>query len=947
MQIGFFDRHSVTLEGHVKGQLFESFVRGVVQKLGYTDIELRVKRNGLEFDLRATHVATHRRLLGEAKALERTVRAQELTGFVGKVLPEADGNLDALFVSVSPTAPEAEAYLADPKTVGLLTRLGCSFRRLAGNELATVALEANRSASEEALRSRVEQTELVAFEPWLIVSDGGWIVAVPAGTDPVSGPSCVALFTAEGQWLETDRGLLDDIARQVPSLGELSLLPPSGSSDDLVRDDAAPLPGILVGSGWFDYRFPAPPDYFIGRQKAIGQIEGLARAVARRETSLRVVQVLSRSGVGKSSLLVQLPSKLMDGLLASVLVDARAMRTPLAVQQVAAQLVDSVNEQHRQSHSLPGGRADLIPALRRACESCEPGQVALVGIDQFESLLAVPSVFEAFLDVVVQATEESLPIVWVLARKNDLTATFDTSSKVDLGRLNELSEIVQLGDFDQPEAEVLIGALGASVKGRLRSDLKESVLTFSGGFPWLLKRVCAHIVKLLESGTSQLELAQAGLRAEDLFEEDLAGLSEQDKAVLKSLAGHLPATGTELSNRLEGELGSALLTARLGDFLARRLIRLSGDVYDTYNDVFKTYLLAGRVPFRSRYVLRLTPESARRLLEEIMGQSSAISIDELHLLVSGNRNALLNKLRDLRVLGLVEVSNSVVTLPDGVRAAIEGDRLGRHLRASLLANELVTGIHGMLLGEDHIEKSRIAAYLADELPHVDAKPSTWDHYANIMVAWLRYSGVVATEGGRVRLRAVHGDDVEQRSFSKATFEADTFMPSTRPQQMADFLSDLKSHGPSSVIEVGGRYGKRAGTLIRDATSLGIIQVSGPDVILTPTGRAVGSEGRVTAADLAAVALVKPNLTALIEAARSDGPLSGDAQREVIQRFGVGAWTELTWRWRLGILRSWLVATGQARAGRRGLSWVSGAASQPAMPLAGSSRDDSQDEGVAP
>lgn len=49
-----------------------------------------------------------------------------------------------------------------------------------------------------------------------------------------------------------------------------------------------------------------------------------------------------------------------------------------------------------------------------------------------------------------------------------------------------------------------------------------------------------------------------------------------------------------------------------------------------------------------------------------------------------------------------------------------------------------------------------------------------------------------------------------------------------------------------------------------------------------------------------------------------GALDETAQRELVSSFGSANWTDRTWRWRLSILRAWLVATGQVQSRRGGL-----------------------------
>jgi hypothetical protein len=88
---------------------------------------------------------------------------------------------------------------------------------------------------------------------------------------------------------------------------------------------------------------------------------------------------------------------------------------------------------------------------------------------------------------------------------------------------------------------------------------------------------------------------------------------------------------------------------------------------------------------------------------------------------------------------------------------------------------------------------------------------------------------------------------------------------------------------------------------------------------------LGTQGRillrrtngVAAIDVAQLALTKPNVKAFVEAV-SDGLLSEAAQRQTVSAYGSANWTDATWKWRLGILRAWVVGSGQVVSRRGGL-----------------------------
>lgn len=539
MRVALFDPEADALTSLRKGQLFEHLLRRIAHLAGYRDVELRRKHRSLEYDIEGRGALHGVRLLGEAKATEARISGKEVAAFVGKLVPFGLGErVDGLFVSVAPFTAEARDYLD-----GIAGRLGTpplaiGLRTLAGDQIAAFLAEHWEYASEAVLRARVRELHgLELREAWLVVTEGQDLVACACGRDAVGPATALVVLGPDGGRLALAPAVLARLQAQVEGLAGLE--PPRA------REAAAPVPGIVAGAGWFDHRFPAPPDCFVGREEALREALRAIGEIGDRATALRAVQVLSRTGVGKSSLLLKLAAELPE----TVTLDARHLRAPADVRRVAALAVE------------PDARAATLVLL----------------VDQFEAALERPPVFEAVLDLVETTTSHALPIVWVLARRNDVRGGVDPT------RLNELSLSIALADFSPAEARTLLARLQDELGEPLLLELATALVVVSDGFPWLLKRLCAHVLQLHRAGLSQRDMLAAGLFVQDLFAEDLAGLHEHHKALLRCLAARLPATAGELCE-----------ARGLDALVARRLLRRRGDRYDTYHDLFRAYLLAER-----------------------------------------------------------------------------------------------------------------------------------------------------------------------------------------------------------------------------------------------------------------------------------------------------------------------------------------------------------------
>jgi hypothetical protein len=117
--------------------------------------------------------------------------------------------------------------------------------------------------------------------------------------------------------------------------------------------------------------------------------------------------------------------------------------------------------------------------------------------------------------------------------------------------------------------------------------------------------------------------------------------------------------------------------------------------------------------------------------------------------------------------------------------------------------------------------------------------------------------------------------------------------------------------------LGNRY---ASSAISDAVQLDLVSDAGATIELGRTGRALVERSlALKVVDVAQMCLARPNIKALLDAAAGVEGLDKGEQRRILEAFGATSWNDSTWHWRLGILRTWLVASGQAMSGRSGLA----------------------------
>lgn len=200
------------------------------------------------------------------------------------------------------------------------------------------------------------------------------------------------------------------------------------------------------------------------------------------------------------------------------------------------------------------------------------------------------------------------------------------------------------------------------------------------------------------------------------------------------LAGVLPATYQALAIRFEDD---PFLRGMLEKLTSRRLLRFSAGTYDTYNDVFKDFLLYERLPERAEsQIFRIGIGPVMQAFRSLKGQNK-INPDEFgQVLGRKSRGGIYNTLRELRIAGLIVKSASDWSVPDVVRHYEHQGRLGEFVRQSVLKNRIVSEFIGQLEHKGQISKQDVPRILKQHFLFVDAKNSVWDGYARTFLDWL-------------------------------------------------------------------------------------------------------------------------------------------------------------------------------------------------------------------
>ena len=706
---------------YYKGILFEALLKSYLEKNGYS-ITLRQKHNSLEYDLDGKSISTGHRIVGEAKAHEKTINGQTVAAFVGKLLPLGlvQKKVHGLFLSTSQLSPDGEDYYRSIEDMGVSVKTGGTLYQEICSSLDFV--------DDNILLKKAAKSSMDVVDVNLLATDVGQFKLLVLKGKKSGTPSHFTLFNDIGdEVIDEELGSL--LKSHVKALSGLEYKPFSEVNESRTYSVREIPSGLSVGVDWAEYRYPAAPNVFIGRENFISDIEDHIKS----SEIPHVIQIKSRSGVGKSSLVSFLEDKFKTMEFKTELHDSRDVKSIYDIYSLIARFTNSV--------AIPRNYVELEKCLTEF--SVKHSDTSLIFfVDQFESTFSNPELFDCYQHIAEVITLLKSNIYMILARKNDQLTTYD-DSKVTLDKINNLSKSFTLPDFSVPESILLLSKINENHGGILSKEILPYIIEFAQGFPWLLKRTIAHILKLTKKGEVQRELIGAGLKLNDLFEEELEGLDELERDYLVRIVSKLPADFRQLQYHFDED---PMLVKVLDKLTSSKLVRLSGSTYDTYNDVFKEYLVYEKLPeFRQLTIYRMSPGSVISHFHKII-TLPILTIEKIKNELDVSEGFAFNLVKELRNLDLFDSSKvEGYYIPANIKDLYSQGRLAGYLRRKLLDNEIVEKMINSLQLDGQMQEQDLPTYFAESYPFIEASEKTWGFYSTVLKSWLLSLKIIVIE----------------------------------------------------------------------------------------------------------------------------------------------------------------------------------------------------------
>ena len=273
----------------------------------------------------------------------------------------------------------------------------------------------------------------------------------------------------------------------------------------------------------------------------------------------------------------------------------------------------------------------------------------------------------------------------------------------------------------------------------------------------------------------QSDIASSLLNVEELFQEDLRGLSSEEESTLRRIAKLAPIGVSELGEEFKHEIVQSLVHTRL-------VVRV-GHKYDIYWDIFRDYLNSGLIPIQDNYLLRVEVGSVVKAVKLLAEANSILTIPDFQVQTGLSEKSFYNIIHDMRLIGLAKMEGDKVKLQVSFPPSSIEDFdtvLKSYLRDKLRRNRLVWQIIEQLESNSALTLEEVSDILASSSPYTSASKKTWRVYARTFSNWMDTAELAIFNSSNGKLnRYKTGTQVRERRTFPMRRRSNMLMPLTQ------------------------------------------------------------------------------------------------------------------------------------------------------------------------
>ena len=637
-------------------------------------------------------------------------------------------------------------------------------------------------------------------------------------------PTQFCVYHARKASLIQDNEIIEKLKNNIPEIKDLKFLPiPSADKETTEEEFSETVAEVKESEHWYDYD-PASMKHFIGRKDLKANLLDFIDLVSSKKTSHRVFYIDGKSGWGKSSLITDLRGRSKNKYYRKryfvLAVDARSASSSNFVALAFKKLIGNAKKANFLSTNLFYPKLNITSSfdilgsesVHQLLEDLEDQNKTLILIfDQFEDVFRKPGLFKAFHKFLLDVDEVKSNLILGFSWKSEINIPIDHEAYHLWQQAKNFAHCISMREFNPSEINGVIKQLEKSIDKPIDLDLKRRLIESSQGFPWLIKKLCIHTYKQLQAGKTIENLVEQDLNCEVLFKDDEEGLSPEEIKALNYIANRSFDGNFFDATEVDEKIDESVITALINNRLAVK----SGTKYNVYWDIFRDYLVTGKVPpIGESYILRQHVSVCFDVYKLFKDQEK-FNLDELKKLHPRHPGigTLDNILRELRSVGLIRKVGDYFQLGQSGISATEDDfikymskkfeRYSPYLKLSNLQNKKI-GI------------SEIVSTLKDIFRGTSFTEKTWRTYAKYLISWFQFTNLDIQDGL-----------VGLKSGVQRFDNRETFTPQQKPKKDIDVFCNLTDQ--SKIDNYKSVY---------DLKSIGLITYSGNKAYLTEKGKLI-------------------------------------------------------------------------------------------------------------
>ena len=788
-------------KGHQRGDFFEKLANSIFSSQRYK-VSGNIQFTGREFDLHCEHIdRSNERCLVECKA-KQSLSCDEIKKFV------FSANFDNFDFGFFLYTRNFQRQVA-----GLIKELDADerYKNLYFWEAEKVIelLVASKSIIEFSF----EQKSLEVSKVILLYSYKGiyYIPILSAGTIPTH-------FTIlDGKNLSgiEDPERIKEIQDYIEELNSLEFHQDNISvqAPEIEVPEMETITEIQSSDSWDDYK-PAALKYFVGRKRQKDKIFGFINDVRNNSNDKRVFYIDGKSGWGKSSLMSDLRERCRNkhyrNKYLSTVIDSRSANSnnflPLAYELLINKAAQEKFIPNKFSLIKIPSSFDIIgDELSQELMSWleENSKVLILVFDQFEDVFRKEGVFKSFYKFLLDINNKQTNIILGFSWKSEVNIPIENESYHLWQQSRDHAFQITLDEFDAAESKSIIKQLEKDISAKFDIDFIRKVIDNSQGYPWLVKKLCIHIKKKVNQGLNIDDLYEQDFHVESLFTSDLEELSPEEVQALRFIAKRAyEDQALDIT-----ELDEVVKSDTVQHLIHKRFVIKSGTKYNIYWDIFRDYLVLNVIPPIGETFLIRQPVNSVYEAFCAFSHGNNLSIEEFMAKTSssGAEGAALNKLRELRSIGLVNYKNGTYTIKvdqHDINKEFFIDYVHDKLEKHSFTLELQK-IQGRDIGLDDLTK-----IIDNKIQSTNFSKKTLETYGQTFLGWLDFSEIKIPNLSAAMMRRAKN--------------ALSYTPQMNPSDVEDF-----------IVSVNNGYtlckSKREQKLLYDSKSIGLIRYSSGEI----------------------------------------------------------------------------------------------------------------------